>query len=53
MKYPSSNQSENPMSDLPHHLDDIMAREHRQRRVTEAFLACLGIAIVLLAVMFA
>jgi len=41
------------MSDLHNHLDDIMAREHRQRRVTEAFLACLGVAIVLLAVMFA
>jgi hypothetical protein len=41
------------MSDLHNRLEDIMTREHRQRRVTEAFLACLGIAIVLLAVMFA
>ena len=41
------------MSDLHNRLDDIMTREHRQRRVTEAFLACLGVAIALLAMMFA
>ena len=41
------------MSNPQTHLDDIMAREHRQRRVTEAFLACLGFAILLLAMMFA
>jgi hypothetical protein len=41
------------MSTPYNHLDAIVAREHRQRWITDAFVALLGISIVLLAVMFA